>query len=108
MSKATFDEDDRTTTLHPDPRKRGVRMPRARYEPMRRAILDAIPRRGAGPTYTDLVELVAPELEGTDFPSEASVEWNCVVVKLDLEARGLIHRVPGTKPEELRRGSAPT
>ncbi|MFK7959713.1 MAG: hypothetical protein AB8G96_04240 [Phycisphaerales bacterium] len=106
MSKAIYDDDGRTLTLHPQG-KTGVRLPRHRYEPVRTAILEILPKRGPGPTFTDLAELIAPKLKGTDFPADASVMWHCVSVKLDLEARGLIHRVPGTRPEELLRGPAP-
>jgi hypothetical protein len=34
--------------------------------------------------------------------SEGSISWYVTTVKLDLEARGLIARVPGSHPQRLR------
>ena len=95
-------DDDRIQTLHPEG-KQGVRIERAKYEPMRRAILAAVPRRRAGISFEELKEAVRPHLAASGFPREASVNWYLVTVKQDLEARGTIERVPGVRPQHLRR-----
>ena len=96
-------DDDRIQTLHPEKGKQGVRIERAKYEPMRRAILAAVPRLEAGISFKELKEAVRPHLAAAGFPPEASVNWYLVTVKQDLEARGTIEQVPGVRPQHLRR-----
>ena len=94
--------DDRVLTLHPQG-KQGVRIARDRYEAMRRAILKNVPRRNAGVAWKDLPGLVRPLLPRSIYGPGVSVTWYCVTVKLDLEARGQVIRVPGARPQRLRR-----
>ena len=49
-------------------------------------------------TFTRLVEDVRQRI-GSDF--QGSISWYVVSVKLDLEARGILKRVPGTKPQQI-------
>jgi hypothetical protein len=89
----------RIKTLHPEPGKQGVNILRTKYEKIRDAILSVM----AGVdmiSFTDLMELVADDLEDA---FEGSVSWYVTTVKLDLEARNLIERVPGERPQKLRR-----
>jgi hypothetical protein len=37
---------------------------------------------------------------------EGSVSWYVTTVKLDLETRGVVERVPGQKPQRLRLAGA--
>lgn len=74
-----------------------------RYRPMRRAILKVVPRRGEGIIWTELPEKVAPLLPKEQFAEMKTVKWYATVVRLDLEARGLIERVLKTTPIRLRR-----
>ena len=94
--------DDRILTLHPAG-KQGVRIERAKYDAMRRALLKVIPRRKDGVAFGDLADLVKPKLDRRAFPPEASVRWYVVTVKQDLEARGDIEQVPGVRPQRVRR-----
>ena len=93
---------EKVELLHPDPDKEGGRCDAARYRAMKRALLQVIPRRGEGVAFGDLSELVRPRLPEDVFEG-ASVTWHVTSVKLDLEARGLIERVPGVRPQHLRR-----
>ncbi|MBI3160486.1 MAG: hypothetical protein HYZ26_12885 [Chloroflexi bacterium] len=84
-------------TLHPDPSKRGVNIEKAKYDAMRAAVLAAIAEAGELP-FSGLFNAVGarlPEFRG-------SIGWYATTVKLDLEARGLIERVPGANPQRLR------
>ena len=94
--------DERILTLHPAG-KQGVRIERAKYDAMRRALLKVIPRRKDGVAFGELAELVAPKLDRKAFPPEASVRWYVVAVKQDLEARGEIEQVPRARPQRVRR-----
>ena len=50
-------------------------------------------------TFTRLAEDVRQRIGG-DF--QGSINWYVVVVKLDLEATGILKRVPGTTPQQVR------
>lgn len=83
-------------TLHPRG-KRGVNISRAKYEVMKRTILGILRSREL--THTELTEAVKKKLRGT---FEGSVAWYMESTKLDLEARGLIERVPGERYQAYR------
>ncbi|HEY0486409.1 MAG TPA: hypothetical protein VGD72_09185 [Mycobacteriales bacterium] len=98
---------ERVQCRHPDPAKSGPRIDRWLYDVTRAAILDAAPLRGDGLPLSTL----AGEVERRTPPgtwAAASVGWYTTVVKLDLEARGLLLRAATTGPQRLyRRQSVP-
>ena len=94
---------ERITTLHPDPDKEGVAIDVAKYETMKRALLKVVPRTAKGVPFKDLARLVKPHLSKQAFDGKASVTWYTVTVKLDLEAREQLERVPGARPQHVRR-----
>ena len=76
--------------------KNGVRIDKAKYETMRAAILEVL---AEGPcAFTPMTERIAQKLEGS---FSGSISWYAVTVKQDLEARGVIRPLPGTKPVKL-------
>lgn len=82
----------------------------AKYTLVREAILASLPAEGgrAGLTFEALEVKVAAYLARRKtpaalFPKPGSVRWYTKAVQLDLEARGLIERVPGQSPLRLRR-----
>ena len=81
----------------------GVNIDRQKYDAMKKALLKVITARKEGTAFQALPSLVKPLLPGLGFPAKASVGWYVTVVKLDLEARGLIERVARIKPQRLRR-----
>ena len=89
--------DDRILTMHPQG-KRGVNISRQKYETIRDAIAEALSKSN-GMTYTELVAHVGQRVLGS---FDGSVKWYVVSVKQDMEARGLLIRVPGTRPQLLR------
>lgn len=89
-------------SLNVTPGKQGARLSAERYEAMRKALLQAIPRRKEGIAFRDLPKAVAPLLPEEVFAG-ASISWYVTTVKLDLEARGLIERIPDMHPQRLRR-----
>ena len=100
MSK---DGQARIQTLHPEPDKSGPRILKWKYDAVRRAILEALPREGPGLPFQDLNEAVGRHLTTEESESLGSVPWYVVTVKLDLEARGEIVRIQGARPQRLVR-----
>ena len=90
--------EEKILTLHPEQGKSGVNIDRRKYEVVRDAILDAIRVKGEI-TFKDLTAEVKQRLQGR---FEGSVSWYVTTIKLDLEARGEIERIPGRKPQHLR------
>jgi hypothetical protein len=90
--------DEKILTRHPEPDKRGVRIDKVKYDRIRESILYVLRARGEI-TFTDMAQAVSQRLEA-EF--EGSIPWYVVTVKLDLEARQIIERVPKTRPERLR------
>jgi hypothetical protein len=93
----------RILTLHPAG-KQGVRIDRARYDAMRRAILRAVGRGRAGVPFLELSARAARLLPRAVYGPGVSRSWYFTTVKLDLEARGLLERVAGSRPQRVRRG----
>ncbi|MBZ0269364.1 hypothetical protein K8I85_14515 [bacterium] len=93
---------ERILTRHPEG-KQGVNIEKAKYDTMRRALLRVIPRNSTGIPFRDVYALVENHLDRDAFPEGVSVGWYVVTVKLDLEARGEIERVEGTRLQHLRR-----
>ncbi|MAS36181.1 MAG: hypothetical protein CL610_19405 [Anaerolineaceae bacterium] len=87
---------EKVMTLHPDS-KAGVNIDKSKYDAVSRAILDVIGSRGEM-AFAELSDAVGQQL--TDF--DGSIGWYTTTVKLDLEARGQIERVPGITPQRLR------
>ena len=83
-------------TLHPEG-KTGTNINKEKYEAVREAILDIIHERREVP-FSDLADAVGAKL--TDF--DGSIGWYTTTVKLDLEARGEVERIPKRTPQVLR------
>jgi len=84
-------------TLHPQG-KQGVNISRKKYDVVRAAIVDSV-RTHSEITFADLVEDVRRRLAGQ---FDGSINWYVTTVKLDLEARGVVERIPGKSPQRLR------
>ena len=88
---------DTIHTLHPE-KKQGVNISKEKYEIIREAILSALQKQNEI-TFMNLSRAVEKEVNGT---FEGSVTWYVTTVKLDLEARGVIKRVPNSRPQLVR------
>ena len=88
---------DTIHTLHPE-KKQGVNIRREKYEMIREAILSTL-REQNEISFMNLSRAVEKEVNGN---FEGSVTWYVTCVKLDLEARGVIKRVPNSRPQLLR------
>ena len=90
-------QEERILTLHPEGKK-GVNISLNKYLVMKEFILEQL-RRQDGQTFAQLNETALQTLKNR---WQGSIPWYLITVKLDLEARGLIERVEGTKPQQLR------
>ncbi|WP_109301444.1 hypothetical protein [Aquimarina sp. AU474] len=84
-------------TLHPQG-KQGVNILKRRYDQIKSFILATIIDRQEI-SYEDLTDLAINKLTDT---FDGKVVWYIVTVKLDLEARKIIERIPKTSPHRLR------
>jgi hypothetical protein len=88
---------DMIRTLHPA-KKQGVNISREKYEIIRKAILCVLETQREM-TFMKLSRAVEKEVNGT---FEGSVTWYVTTVKLDLEARGKVKRVPHSRPQLVK------
>ncbi|MBM3784238.1 MAG: hypothetical protein FJW30_07740 [Acidobacteria bacterium] len=93
---------DRVECRTPTPGKKPVTIEAAKFAAFRKAILKVLPKRGEGVLFEELVERVAPHLP----PDIGSLPWYVTTVKLELEVRGEIVRVPAAKPQRLLKAGA--
>ena len=90
---------ERILTLHPQGKK-GVNILKEKYDQVAEAMLDIVKAHGEI-TYQDLNDLTINQLNGK---FEGKIPWYVVTVKLDLEARGILERIPKTSPHKLKLG----
>jgi hypothetical protein len=88
---------DTIRTLHPD-KKQGVKISKEKYEMICKAILSTL-RTEKEMTFMNLSRAVERQVNGN---FEGSVTWYVTTVKLDLEARGMIKRVPNSRPQLVK------
>lgn len=87
----------------PTPGKKPTRIARRKFDAIRSAILKVLPKTGEGVPFADLTRLVDTKLS-PDIRSEiGSLMWYVTSVKLELEVRGEIRRVPDVSPQRLLR-----
>ena len=89
--------EERILTLHPEGKK-GVNISRAKYETVKDSILQILQGKGEM-TFEELGRGVEGRIGGN---FEGSVSWYFTTVKLDLEARGIVSRVPESRPQSAR------
>ncbi|MEM6263255.1 MAG: hypothetical protein AAGI38_12155 [Bacteroidota bacterium] len=90
-------DDNKIMTLHPQGKK-GVNILRRRYDVIKDFIVRTVEEHQEI-SYDDLNDLAIEQLTET---FDGKVLWYIVTVKLDLEARGIIERIPKTSPHRLR------
>jgi len=88
---------DTIRTLHPE-KKQGVNINKEKYEMIRKVILSVLRTQNEMP-FMKLSQAVEKEVRGS---FEGSVMWYVTTVKLDLEARGEIKRVPNSRPQLVK------
>ena len=85
-------------TLHPQG-KAGVNISKSKYDQIKAALLMIIDENGGEISYQNLTAIAEGSLKNK---FDGKVGWYVVTVKLDLEARKIIERVPKTSPHHVR------
>jgi len=86
---------------NPLPGKASTRIDKWKYDKVSAAILSIVPQEGDGFLFKELAESVARVLGADTMASIGSSGWYTTTVKLDLEAKGSIYRVPKSAPQRL-------
>ena len=95
--------DDARVVCHtPTPGKKPTRIHRWKYDLLRRVILDILAGSADGVQFRSLPSLIEERLSPEQRASLGSVSWYTTTVKLDLEVKGDIERVPRVTPQLLR------
>lgn len=89
--------EEKILTLHPQGKK-GVNILKSRYDTIKEFIIATVKKHKVI-TYEELNKLAVKKLSNT---FDGKVAWYIVTVKLDLEARRIIERIPKTSPHKLR------
>jgi hypothetical protein len=87
----------------PTPGKQSTRIDRWKYDLLRAAILEILPRDGDGVPCGELAERIRMKIPTSELEKLGSLGWYTTTVKLDLEVKGEIERVPGKRIQHLRR-----
>lgn len=88
---------DKIRTLHPE-KKQGVNISKEKYDTIRNAILCVL-QTEKEITFMKLSRAVEKEVNGR---FDGSITWYVTTVKLDMEARGEIKRVPNSRPQLVK------
>ncbi|MES0362043.1 MAG: hypothetical protein ABUK20_14065 [Anaerolineales bacterium] len=101
--KIEIPAEDKVLCETPIPGKQPTRIARWKYGLVCSAILAVVPADEQGLEFNKLPELVEGQLSPNDLENLGSVSWYTTTVKLDLEVKDEIERVPGSKVQRLRR-----
>ncbi len=98
---------ERVTCRTPKSGGKPTRILRWKFDAMRDAILASVGNDEQGTPFRDLRGGISAaldrSLDATRREEFGSVGWYLMTVKLELEVRGEIERVPGASPQRLRR-----
>ena len=81
------------------PNGRGVRIPKWKFDIVRTAILNELQENDV--LFVELPDRAGARLPPSDRSRMGSVGWHVTTVKLELEVRGEIRRVPGPGKQML-------
>jgi hypothetical protein len=94
---------EKTLCRTPRPGSKAKHIEQNKFDFVRKAILRVVPRNGNGVPFGELATMVKKQLTRAELDSLGSVSWYATTVKLELEVRGDIRRVPGAVPQRLIR-----
>lgn len=89
--------EEKIMTLHPKG-KQGVNILKRRYDQIAGTLLSIVKTHGEI-SYQEMNDLAEEQLKNS---FDGKIPWYVVTVKLDLEARGILERIPKTSPHKVR------
>lgn len=100
-----MDQEDRIACYTPTKGREGAtRIPRWKYDCVRRAILNILDEAEDGQVlFKDLAENVGEVLTSNQLAKLGSLGWHVTTVKLNMEVDGELERVPRKSPQTLRK-----
>lgn len=78
-------------------------IPKWKFDAVQAAILKAVGDDGL--PFSELNEAVKRHLDEKDYHRLGSLGWHVTTVKLEMEVRGEIERLPGSGPQRIRRAT---
>ena len=104
---AKDEKDGRIACYTPTKGRDGAtRIPRWKYDCVRRAILDVLDDSEEGQVaFKDLAQQVKTHLTSNQLAKLGSLGWHVTTVKLNMEVDGELERVPRKTPQTLRKSS---
>ncbi|HSQ56029.1 MAG TPA: hypothetical protein VLM40_09800, partial [Gemmata sp.] len=87
----------------PTPGKSATRIEKWKFDAIRSAIRAVVPSSGDGVLFSQLPELAKKKMDANELKRLGSLMWYVTVVKLELEVRGELRRVPDVSPQRLLR-----
>jgi len=98
-------EDDKVACYTPTKGRDGAtRIPRWKYECVRRAIFDVLEDSCDGQLpFMELADHVQEVLTSNQLAKLGSLKWHVTTVKLNMEVEGELERVPRITPQTLRK-----
>lgn len=98
-------EDDRIACYTPTKGRDGAtRIPRWKYECIRRAILNVLEDADDGQLlFKNLADHVQSRLSSNQLAKLGSLNWHVTTVKLNMEVEKELERVPRKTPQTLRK-----
>lgn len=98
-------EDDRIACYTPTKGRTGAtRIPRWKYDCVRRAILIVLDEADDGQIqFQNLAKHVKDQLTSNQLAKLGSLGWHVTTVKLNMEVDGELERVPRKTPQTLRK-----
>lgn len=79
--------------------KNAVSMDRVKYDSLKKALLHHLMKEGDS-SQGEICQTVTKDFKKNKTKFEGSIPWHLEWVKLDLEAKGSIARVPKTSPQK--------
>jgi len=98
-------DEDKIACYTPTKGKSGAtRIPRWKYDCVRRAILDVLGEREDGQVaFKNLAEHVKTHLTSNQLAKLGSLGWHVTTVKLNMEVDGELERIPRKTPQTLQK-----
>lgn len=98
-------EEDKISCYTPMKGREGAtRIPRWKYDCVRRAVLNVLDEASDGQiVFKDLAGHVQAQLTSNQLAKLGSLKWHVTTVKLNMEVEGEVERVPRKTPQTLRK-----